>query len=121
MPGFCRSLEALARRDCYVEGGCARDVGVRECGSRMVHEIDLTLALLVAVAGLATLARVLDVPYPILLVLAGLLVSLVVILVRFVWIVPAVFGLPVLGHRKHWPEAILMRWAGMRGVVSSVA
>lgn len=48
----------------------------------------------------------------------GLLVSLVVILMRFVWIVPAVFGLPVLGHRKRWPEALLLSWAGMRGVVS---
>jgi hypothetical protein len=48
----------------------------------------------------------------------GLLVSLVVILVRFVWIVPAVFGLPILGHRKTWPQVLLLSWAGMRGVVS---
>src|SRR5688500_5341093 len=41
-----------------------------------MHEVELTLALLVAVAGLATLARLSRVPYPILLVVAGLLLTL---------------------------------------------
>src|SRR3954469_3620523 len=41
-----------------------------------MHEVELTLALLVAVAGLATLSRLLRVSYPILLVLAGLLLAL---------------------------------------------
>src|SRR6476620_2426644 len=41
-----------------------------------MHEVELTLALLVAVAGLATLARVLGIPYQILLVLAGLVLAL---------------------------------------------
>jgi CPA1 family monovalent cation:H+ antiporter len=48
----------------------------------------------------------------------GVLVSLVVIVVRFVWIIPSVFGLPLLGHRKRWSDVLLLSWAGMRGVVS---
>jgi CPA1 family monovalent cation:H+ antiporter len=48
----------------------------------------------------------------------AVLVSAVVIVTRLAWIVPAVFGLPVLGHRKTWPEALILGWAGMRGVVS---
>jgi monovalent cation/hydrogen antiporter len=48
----------------------------------------------------------------------GVLVSAVVIVVRLVWIAPAALGLPILGHRKRWPEALIMGWAGMRGVVS---
>ena len=48
----------------------------------------------------------------------GLLISLVVILVRFVWILPAVVGVPIIGHRKDWPTVLLLSWAGMRGVVS---
>src|SRR4051794_39572144 len=40
-----------------------------------MHEVELTLALLVAVAGLATLSRLLRVSYPILLVLAGLVLA----------------------------------------------
>jgi monovalent cation/hydrogen antiporter len=43
-----------------------------------LHEIELLLlALLVAVAGLSVLARVVDVPYPILLVLGGLVLGFV--------------------------------------------
>jgi CPA1 family monovalent cation:H+ antiporter len=42
-----------------------------------VHEIELILALLVAVAALAPVAPMLRVPYPILLVLVGLLVALI--------------------------------------------
>ena len=42
-----------------------------------MHEIELVLALLVAVAALAPIARMLRVPYPILLVLVGLLVALI--------------------------------------------
>src|SRR5918999_3762261 len=41
-----------------------------------VHEVELGLAMLVAVAALATIARVLRVPAPILLVLGGLLLAL---------------------------------------------
>jgi monovalent cation/hydrogen antiporter len=41
-----------------------------------MHEVELILALLVAVAALATVARILRVPYPILLVLGGLLPAL---------------------------------------------
>jgi Na+/H+ antiporter len=41
-----------------------------------LHEIELILALLIAVAVLATAAQALRVPYPILLVLAGLLLAL---------------------------------------------
>lgn len=42
-----------------------------------VHEIELVLALLVAVAALAPAARMLRVPYPMLLVLVGLLLALI--------------------------------------------
>jgi CPA1 family monovalent cation:H+ antiporter len=45
-------------------------------------------------------------------------VSVVVIVVRLLWILPAALGVPVLGHRKPWPVAFIMGWAGMRGVVS---
>jgi monovalent cation/hydrogen antiporter len=41
-----------------------------------MHEIELVLALMVAVAALATVARALRIPYPILLVLGGLLLAL---------------------------------------------
>src|SRR5688572_28435669 len=40
-----------------------------------MHKVELILGLLVAVAGLATAARVMRVPYPILLVIAGLLLA----------------------------------------------
>src|SRR5688572_30619268 len=42
-----------------------------------MHEVELTLGLLVAVAGLATVARLLGAPPPIFLVLGGLLLSLI--------------------------------------------
>lgn len=42
-----------------------------------MQEVELILALLVAVAALATIARVLRVPYPIVLVLGSLAVRLV--------------------------------------------
>ena len=42
-----------------------------------MHEIELVLGLLVAVAALATLAHRLGVPYPIVLVLGGLLIGIV--------------------------------------------
>lgn len=42
-----------------------------------MHEIELVLALLVAVAALAPLARATQVPYPILLVVGGLLLALI--------------------------------------------
>lgn len=48
----------------------------------------------------------------------AVLVSAVVIVTRLAWVVPAVFGLPVLGQRKRWPEVLIIGWAGMRGVVS---
>jgi CPA1 family monovalent cation:H+ antiporter len=48
----------------------------------------------------------------------GVLVSAVVIVVRFIWVAPAALGLPILGHRKPWPDVLIMGWAGMRGVVS---
>jgi CPA1 family monovalent cation:H+ antiporter len=51
----------------------------------------------------------------------GVLVSAVVIAVRLIWIAPAALGVPmlgVLGHRKDWPDVLIMGWAGMRGVVS---
>jgi Sodium/hydrogen exchanger family len=41
-----------------------------------MHEIELVLALMVAVAALATVARALRIPYPILLVLGGLVLAL---------------------------------------------
>ena len=41
-----------------------------------MHEVELVLVLLVAVAALAPLARAIRVPYPILMVLAGLLIAL---------------------------------------------
>jgi CPA1 family monovalent cation:H+ antiporter len=48
----------------------------------------------------------------------GVLVSVVVIVVRLLWIAPAGLGVPILGHRKEWPAVLVMGWAGMRGVVS---
>jgi CPA1 family monovalent cation:H+ antiporter len=48
----------------------------------------------------------------------AVLVSATVILVRLAWVLPAVLGVPVLGHRKRLPETLLLGWAGMRGVVS---
>ncbi|MFN8634963.1 MAG: Na+/H+ antiporter [Chloroflexota bacterium] len=48
----------------------------------------------------------------------AVLVSAVVILVRLIWVIPAAFGVPVLGHRKSWPVVLISGWAGMRGVVS---
>jgi CPA1 family monovalent cation:H+ antiporter len=48
----------------------------------------------------------------------GALVSAVVIVMRFVWVVPAALGLPVLGHKKEWGVVLVVSWAGMRGVVS---
>jgi monovalent cation/hydrogen antiporter len=48
----------------------------------------------------------------------GILVSVVVIVVRLIWILPAALGVPILGHRKRWSEALILGWAGMRGVVS---
>jgi CPA1 family monovalent cation:H+ antiporter len=48
----------------------------------------------------------------------GALVSAAVILVRFIWVVPAALGLPIIGHRKEWPVVLVVSWAGMRGVVS---
>ena len=48
----------------------------------------------------------------------GVLVSLVVIVVRLLWVAPAALGLPILGHRKRWSDVLIMGWAGMRGVVS---
>jgi CPA1 family monovalent cation:H+ antiporter len=48
----------------------------------------------------------------------GALVSAVVILVRFAWVVPAALGVPIIGHRKEWPVVLVVSWAGMRGVVS---
>lgn len=48
----------------------------------------------------------------------GVLVSAVVIVIRLAWIAPAALGLPILGHRKSWPDVLIMGWAGMRGVVS---
>jgi CPA1 family monovalent cation:H+ antiporter len=41
-----------------------------------MHEVELSLALLVAVALLATVARVLGLPYPIFMVVGGLLLAL---------------------------------------------
>jgi monovalent cation/hydrogen antiporter len=49
----------------------------------------------------------------------GLLVSAVVIVVRFLWIVTALCARPKPGgRRRRWTEATLVGWAGMRGVVS---
>src|SRR5947209_5537687 len=42
-----------------------------------MEAVELTLGMLAAVAGLATLARKLHVPFPILLVLAGLLLAMI--------------------------------------------
>jgi monovalent cation/hydrogen antiporter len=46
-------------------------------GRQPMHEAELLLALMVAVAGLSVLARLVDVPYPILLVLGGLVLGFV--------------------------------------------
>src|SRR5215207_3307044 len=43
----------------------------------MIHEVELILFLMVAVAALAPLARALRIPHPILLVLVGLVLALV--------------------------------------------
>jgi CPA1 family monovalent cation:H+ antiporter len=55
---------------------------------------------------------------PLMLLGLGVLVSAVVILVRLIWVIPAAWGLPILGHRKRWAEVLVIGWAGMRGVVS---
>src|SRR5688572_30320804 len=47
-----------------------------EAGAIRMHGVELTLGLLVAVAVLATVARMIRVPYPILLVLGGMLMAL---------------------------------------------
>src|SRR5437588_6915188 len=43
----------------------------------MIHEVELVLGLLVAVAALVTLASRFDLPYPILLVLGGLVLGVI--------------------------------------------
>jgi CPA1 family monovalent cation:H+ antiporter len=48
----------------------------------------------------------------------GLLVSAVVILVRFAWIMASLNCRPTRGGGRRWTEATLVGWAGMRGVVS---
>ena len=49
----------------------------------------------------------------------GLLVSAVVIAVRFAWIATVLCARPKPGgRRQRWTEATLVGWAGMRGVVS---
>jgi monovalent cation/hydrogen antiporter len=62
------------------------------------------------------------------LILSGLMVSLVVIGVRFAWIFPISFIQKVFlpenlgqGHRLKWNGLVVASWSGMRGVVSLAA
>src|SRR4030095_8526776 len=69
-----------------------------------MHHIEpLLLALIVAVAGLSVLARMVSVPYPILLVLGGLML-------RFLASMPAVEPAPALALVSFLPP--LLYWAG---------
>jgi CPA1 family monovalent cation:H+ antiporter len=53
----------------------------------------------------------------------GLAISLVAVVVRFVWVFPAGVLAPLLriGNRPSWRTLTVVSWAGMRGVVSLAA
>jgi len=85
----------------------------------MVHVIETVLGLLVAVAGLALLARKLQVPYPILLVIGGLLLALIPGLPR-VRLNPELvflFFLPPLLY----PAALFTSWRDFRANLGSIS
>ena len=84
-----------------------------------MHGAELVLALLIAVAALVTIARGIGVAYPI------LLLSVVLVLVRALFIGGTVFVPQLVGGREEtrWRVAcsLVLSWAGMRGVVSLAA
>jgi monovalent cation/hydrogen antiporter len=84
-----------------------------------MHQVELILALLVAVAALASVARVLHLPYPIILVLGGLLLALIPVMPRieldpelfFLFVLPpllyiAAFNLSVTDVRASLPPIL---------------
>lgn len=85
----------------------------------MVHTIETVLALLVAVAALVFLARKLQVPYPILLVIGGLVLALIPGLphVRLnPELVFLVFLPPLL-----YPAALLTSWRDFRAELNTIS
>jgi Na+/H+ antiporter len=85
----------------------------------MVHVIETVLGLLVAVAAVAVLARKLQVPYPILLVIGGLLLALIPGLPR-VRLNPELvflFFLPPLLY----PAALFTSWRDFRANLGSIS
>src|SRR5215472_13489518 len=78
----------------------------------MLNEIEVMLALLAAVAGLALLSRKLPIPYPILLVIAGLMIAVIPGLPRVPLNPELVFLLflpPLL-----YPAALFTSWRDFR-------
>src|SRR5438309_2721434 len=84
----------------------------------MMDVIEVVLGLLVAVAALALLARKLPVPYPILLVIGGLLLALIPGLPRVRLDPELVFVLflpPLL-----YPAALFMRWRDFQANIGTL-
>ncbi|HVV02050.1 MAG TPA: Na+/H+ antiporter, partial [Verrucomicrobiae bacterium] len=85
----------------------------------MLHLIELFIGLLAAVAGLALLSRRLPIPYPILLVLGGLLLALIPGLprIRLNPDLVFLFFLPLLLY----PAAIFMPWRDFRANLRQIS
>jgi CPA1 family monovalent cation:H+ antiporter len=85
----------------------------------MIHEVELVIGLLIAVAGIVTLARRFDLPYPVLLVVGGLVLGLVPGLPHIALEPDLVFliFLPPLLYR----DAITTSWRDFRADIQKIS